>query len=146
MFAERLAGFRQKTRPKKWQGGHLLGAFRHSAFAPAASLAPMRSLSPVAASGVAPIPAVLAPQKQMSDKQHQRFTQQSFQRGASDVNRKTRRKNRKAKKRANGKTNHRRKNQQLVLVPLLIIRIWKPAKLNNVPNQKKQRHRRHYYE
>ena len=71
MFAERLAAFRQKTRPKKWQGGHLLGAFRHSAFAPAASLAPMRSLSPVAASGVAPIPAVLAPQKQMSDKQHQ---------------------------------------------------------------------------
>ena len=58
VFAERLAGFRQKTRPKKWQGGHLLGAFRHSAFAPAASLAPMRSLSPVAASGVAPIPAV----------------------------------------------------------------------------------------
>ena len=28
------AGFHQKNRPKKWQGGHLLGAFRTSAFAP----------------------------------------------------------------------------------------------------------------
>ena len=25
MFAYSLAGFRQKTRPKKWQGGHFLG-------------------------------------------------------------------------------------------------------------------------
>ena len=27
-----LAGFRQKTRSQKWQGGHLLGAFRGSGF------------------------------------------------------------------------------------------------------------------
>ena len=33
-------------------------AFRHSAIAPAASLAPYRSLSPVAACGVAPIPSL----------------------------------------------------------------------------------------
>ncbi|HBB14506.1 MAG TPA: hypothetical protein DCZ76_09535 [Treponema sp.] len=55
-------------------------------------------------------------------------------------------KNRKAKNRANGKSNKRSKDQQLVLMPFFIIRIRKPAKLNNVPNQKKQRHRRHYYE
>ncbi len=55
-------------------------------------------------------------------------------------------KNRKAKNRANGKSNKRSKNQQLVLMPFFIIRIRKPAKLNNIPNQKKQRYRSHNYE